>query len=196
MDQKIIRTPYPKEEIWKKAKVEYKKRLIRFEDYEISNLGRIKRISNDRNWSNQTFVGKILNGGTHILGYRRVTLHTSDLKQYIVFIHRILAYSFLEVPNKSCEINHKDGRKWYNILSNIEFCSRSYNMRHSFQYGLSIPKIGSKNGNSILSEKIVTEIKLFRKKGISGNKLSKKFNINLSTIKNIISGRQWRHINV
>lgn len=50
-------------------------------------------------------------------------------------IHRIVAKLFL--PKKECDyildVNHKDGNRENNDVNNLEWCTRSENLRHSFE---------------------------------------------------------------
>jgi hypothetical protein len=53
-----------------------------------------------------------------------------------VYLHRILAELFIPNPeNKPC-VNHKDGVKYNNSLSNLEWCTYQENNNHAFDTGL------------------------------------------------------------
>lgn len=47
-------------------------------------------------------------------------------------IHRLVADAFVHRPPGATEINHKNGIKSDNRAENLEWVSRSYNIRHSF----------------------------------------------------------------
>lgn len=51
-------------------------------------------------------------------------------------LHRLLAKTFISNPNKLPCVNHIDGNKKNNDLSNLEFCSFSYNIKHAIEIGL------------------------------------------------------------
>jgi hypothetical protein len=57
------------------------------------------------------------------------------LNNKAVPIHRIVASS-IPNPEGLSDVNHKDGRKTNNHPSNLEWCSRSQNIRHSIDTGL------------------------------------------------------------
>lgn len=69
-------------------------------------------------------------------GYYYVTLNRKcDNKQIKVFLHRIIALAF--IGNHEYEvINHIDGNKLNNAISNLEFCTQKHNIRHAFKFGL------------------------------------------------------------
>lgn len=73
-------------------------------------------------------------------GYKYVCYvdeHSKKTKH--VYIHRIIAETFLSNPNMYEEVNHIDGNKANNSVSNLEWCSRAMNMNHAYQSGLKIP---------------------------------------------------------
>lgn len=116
------------EEIWKPV-VEFPN------DYQISNYGRVK--SNDRIKTFKTYnqygeyyltrpyKGKILKPRKIPTGYLRVGIEYKDY-----FIHRLVAEAFLgNISN--LEINHIDGNKTNNIVSNLEIVTRIQNQDHA-----------------------------------------------------------------
>ena len=51
-------------------------------------------------------------------------------------VHRLLAECFIPNPEGKLEINHKDGNSLNNDLNNLEWCTRSENMKHAYSTGL------------------------------------------------------------
>ena len=47
-------------------------------------------------------------------------------------VHRVIAQTFIENPHQLPEVNHIDGCKTNNAVSNLEYCSRSDNLRHAY----------------------------------------------------------------
>ena len=97
------------------------------EIYQVSNLGRVKSY-------NQNKDGKIFNPIACSNGYQMVRLRGSIQK--ICLIHRLVAKAFLPNPENKKEINHINGIKTDNRLENLEWATRTENMRHAFKTGL------------------------------------------------------------
>ncbi|MDR2044887.1 MAG: HNH endonuclease [Clostridium sp.] len=51
-------------------------------------------------------------------------------------LHRLLAAAFLPNPNDFPLVNHKDGNKLNNSLSNLEWRSYSDNLQHAYDFKL------------------------------------------------------------
>lgn len=91
-----------------------------FENYSISENGTV--ISPNRQ-----------NGMKHVLigGYPCLRL-CKDGRQYTKSIHRLLALHFLPNPNNYPQVNHIDGNKLNYSLDNLEWCTISHNIQHSW----------------------------------------------------------------
>lgn len=70
-----------------------------------------------------------LTGGYDQCGYRVVTL-TKNGHGKTHRIHRLVANAFIQNPLGLREVNHKDENKDNNAASNLEWCSRAYNVRY------------------------------------------------------------------
>jgi hypothetical protein len=76
-----------------------------------------------------------LTGVNNGLGYLQVRF-TINGKTYRKYIHRMVAEAFIPNPHGYSEVNHIDGDKSNNHVSNLEWCSRSYNIKHALKKGL------------------------------------------------------------
>lgn len=65
-------------------------------------------------------------------GYCRVSMMI-DGKEKKVSLHRLVAMLFLDSIEGKEEVNHKDGNKENNKFDNLEWCSRSENIKHSYE---------------------------------------------------------------
>lgn len=74
-------------------------------------------------------------------GYLNVGLRTGN-KQYFRTIHRLLATTYIPNPENKAQINHKDGNKLNNDLSNLEWVSAKENTIHAVINGLMKPTEG------------------------------------------------------
>lgn len=91
--------------------------------YKISNLSRIKSFKQGKE--------KILKPSKDKYGYWVIGL-TKNCKTKQFKVHRLVAKAFIPNPkNKPC-INHKDGNVSNASISNLEWCSYSENLKHSY----------------------------------------------------------------
>ena len=65
-------------------------------------------------------------------GYLEVGIY-KDGKRYFKRVHRLVAQSFIPNPENYPQVNHKDGNKNNNDVSNLEWCTCSHNLKHSFK---------------------------------------------------------------
>lgn len=71
------------------------------------------------------------------LGYAQINILNPRTNNKMMAVHRIVAYTWIGMPSaERNEINHKDGNKLNNHVSNLEWCNRSENVRHGFDSGL------------------------------------------------------------
>lgn len=107
--------------------------------YQVSNLGRVKSLSKRIVYKDgRVYIhpSRIMKNQKISTGYRSVMFYgASGKKQY--YVHRLVAETFIPNPNNLGDVNHKDGCKTNNILSNLEWCSRSDNIKHAYKNGLS-----------------------------------------------------------
>jgi hypothetical protein len=89
-------------------------------------------------------------------GYRFVGLRVGGKSIYRM-VHRLVAIAFLPNPDALPEINHIDGDKLNNRLSNLEWCTRKHNTQHALSIGLI--KRGADNSNSKLTPDAVREVR-------------------------------------
>jgi hypothetical protein len=166
----------------KKLKNEVFKQIPEFPNYFISNMGRLYT-------TKLKLVKKfIFNKGS---GYYQVIL-TNDKIRKNFSVHRLLALAFIPNPQKKREINHKDGNKTNNNLSNLEWITHSENALHAYKNGLHEFQRGEKGGNHKLTEKEVLEIRrLKNEEGYSYKKIAKMFHIGESTAYCIVKKLRW-----
>ena len=68
-------------------------------------------------------------------GYPEVSVVIKG-KQRLMRVHRLVAMSFIPNPENKPQINHKDGVKDNNHISNLEWCTPSENITHAWHTGL------------------------------------------------------------
>lgn len=77
------------------------------------------------------------------VGYLRVLLISPTNERKHKSVHRLVAETFIPNPNKLPQVNHKDGNKLNNHISNLEWCDSTHNNRHALATGL---RTGRKKG--------------------------------------------------
>lgn len=83
--------------------------------------------------------GKVYNSQTkryltiknNVNGYPGVALSRTDKTRKNIYIHRLVALLFIENPNSCPEINHIDFDKTNNSVENLEWVSKSDNIKHN-----------------------------------------------------------------
>lgn len=149
--------------------------------YQVSNLGRIRRIH-----------GKVLSPKPGKLGYKIVALHMNGYaKKYLV--HRLVAEAFIPNTDNKPYVNHIDGDKSNNVVTNLEWVTPSENSKHSYATKLREPIRGERNSQSKLTDE---EVDWIRKNVIKKDKrfgckaLAKRFGVTEPHISCIVNGKK------
>ena len=80
-------------------------------------------------------LGRIVKHQISKNGYVRVELWADGVgKKYL--LHRLLAQTFIPNPSDKPQVNHIDGDKLNNSLSNLEWVTQSENQKHAYSTGL------------------------------------------------------------
>ena len=101
--------------------------------YEVSSLGRVKSLSRAKHIPNgevRLSTEKILKLGKNPCGYCLAFLYKNN-KRKAAQVHRLVANAFIDNPNGLRQVNHIDGDKTNNAVSNLEWCSCKDNIRHA-----------------------------------------------------------------
>jgi hypothetical protein len=101
--------------------------------YEVSNLGRVKSIERKAKVCGGGFrivKNRILKNSLNNTGYYRVNLKKKN-KNNIYLVHRLVALGFIENPENKRTVNHKDGNKINNNISNLEWNTDLENITHA-----------------------------------------------------------------
>lgn len=148
--------------------------------YEISNTGKVRSVLGGRR------RGIELKQSINTTGrYSVVTLVVNRRKKYRK-VHRLVASTFLDNPlNKPC-VNHIDGDKQNNSTDNLEWCTRSENIKHAYAI------LGKRNPRSKLSLEQVSEIRDRLAKNERGNYIAIDFGVSPSAISLINRGKTYK----
>jgi len=163
------------------------------EGYEVSNHGRVRSI--DRVISKtvmgkevkQPRLGRLLTLGSHRKGYLVVKTKGGKFSK----VHRLVAMAFVD-GDQNLQVNHKNGIKTDNRVTNLEWVTAKQNTQHAVKTGQFIPPFGESNGNSKLNNDIVVKIRSNRT--LSRKDLCHLYNVTLSTINKVINNTSWKHV--
>ena len=163
--------------------------------HEISSYGRLR--SKDRVCKNSSsgfrlWRGRILKPS--ISGeYLGCNL---ERKGRLLLIHRLVAAAFIPNPLGKKFVNHKDGVKTNNRADNLEWVTRSENMKHAYGTGLLKPydRRGQKHPNCVLTDDEVLDIRRRGGQGESIPQISRRFGIHVETVRKIIKRSTWTHL--
>ena len=171
-------------EVWKK--------VVGASDYEISNLGRVR--SNRR--TDRGFTDYIMKPKTDKGGYLTIpSMYKDDGSVKTVKIHRLVAESFIENKYNLPQVNHIDGDKTNNSVSNLEWCTAKENFKHAKNNGLR--PTGEEHGRHKLTWNDVRYIRKYCVKGSKEygvNALGKKLGVTPRVITLILRNEIWREI--
>jgi len=130
-------------------------------------------------------------------------------KRKMCQVHRLVAKTFILNPENKPDINHLDGNSLNNNVENLEWCTKSENIRHAIKNGLidnfteKCKRIRSENGKKmgaingkkfrrLFSMKTANEIRtIYRQEKTSFRQLAIKYNCSSRTIGNIIKNSSY-----
>jgi hypothetical protein len=161
--------------------------------YHISTFGRIKSLKRKVKRRSGTYhVQKAIIKKNRLNNSGYETVYLAVKKNYRHYmVHVLVAEHFLKKrPSKRHQVNHMDGSKRNNHLSNLEWVTASQNLSHALRTGLK-DQNGERHPSAKLNNKKVMAI---FKSTESGSELAKKYRISSSMVSCIRSGKNWTHI--
>lgn len=150
----------------------------------------VKRNGTVYNTKTNRFIGSKTNKG-----YVAIGVKDSNGKVRHILVHRLVWLIFNGSIPKAIEVNHIDGIKSNNKLSNLELVTGSGNAKHAYAIGLREPLKGSKVHNSVFDDSDV--IRLRRKFALydySVSELAKKENISRKALRLMLRGSRYTYI--
>lgn len=142
--------------------------------YQVSNLGRVKSLARKTNQTNKNrhVKEKILCQRKQKYGYKEVTLRNNN-KRVHHRVHRLVMLAF--VGSSKLPVNHIDGNKSNNIVSNLEYCTYQENTIHYYS-NREKPKIDFYR----------EEINKMYMDGYSINEISRHYKYDSKTVKSLL----------
>ena len=130
-------------EVWKDIK-DYEGK------YAISNLGRVKRIRN-----NKEIIMSLIKSKNDYLGVK--FFKDGKFKRFLV--HRLVACAFLPNLRNKPEVNHKNKIKYDNRVENLEWSTSKENQKHKIDFDKN-RKYNLKKFKEIITKKLMELIPL------------------------------------
>jgi hypothetical protein len=156
-----------------------------FDRYEVSNLGRV------RSWRARRYAGRtkskphIIHGGEDWDGYRNVGLmHSVSGKRIPVKVCKLVALAFNGPKPDGKEVAHDNGNPGDDRACNVIYKTPLENASDKHRHGTTV----TENNNGKLTSQDVLHIRSCKD---SWRLIALDFNIHVSTVRNIKSGRTW-----
>ena len=147
------------------SEVETFVKIVGFEKYEVSNLGRVRNMKS----------GRTLKPKLHQTGYLMHGLYENN-KQKNLYLHRIIATAFIDNPDEKPQVNHIDENKTNNDLSNLEWCTERENAVHGTRTKRIAEKLFKKVIQLDLNDNVLNEFESMKqaeqKTGVSAKNIS------------------------
>ena len=150
--------------------------------YEISNRGRVRK--------------KILNGYRFLKpfedkdGYLKVCLCENQKRVYR-YIHRLVAINFINNIDNKPTVNHKDGNKQNNVVSNLEWATVKEQNIHALKNKLRIMKNNSCSKKVAQYDMNMNLIKIYP----SANEAKRQTGFSQGHISEVCRGEKKQHKN-
>lgn len=169
--------------------IERWKPVLGYEDfYQVSDRGRVRRIAG-------TFgapAGRILRLQDE--NYLWVWLHANGHRRRQK-IHILVAQAFLGPRPVGLDVNHKNGIKRDNRPVNLEYTTRSENLKHSFRVLDREAVRGEDHGQAKLTDAAVEQIRQdYAAGGVTHRELAVQYGVTYGSIGPILRGETWTHV--
>lgn len=109
-------------------------------------------------------------------------------------VHRLVAETFLtDSEYYGLDVNHKNGTKTDNYESNLEWCTRSHNIRHAHETGLNTCH-SEGHHYSIYTDDFVRSVCKMMEDGWRNKEISEELSLSKDWVSMVRSGRLWVNI--
>lgn len=163
------------------------KSVVGFEGiYSVSDHGGVRRDCSGGN----SRPGRIVSGVAAHNGYLRISLCYRNKKTNAA-VHRLVTAAFIGPCPIGMQVNHKNGVKSDNRLTNLEYVTPTENIRHA-TYVIKTIRPGEDYGNAKLTNAQVESVRGLSARGWTNTRLAKRFAVSGSAIGRIVNGQTWK----
>lgn len=110
--------------------------------FEVSNTGKIRatdrtiyQVSRNGKRYSRVIKGHLIPPHIDFGGYQICSVSINN-KSIDLKVHRVVAQAFIPNPNDYPQVNHIDGNKKNNAVTNLEWCTPEQNQQHALRIGL------------------------------------------------------------
>ena|SRR5690554_4443951 len=107
-------------------------------------------------------------------------------------VHRLIAQAFIPNPENKPEVNHKDGDKSNNAVSNLEWVTSSENGYHAVNV-LGLNR-GGTHGMARMTDEVAHTICQMLVEGYQDNYIAEKLGVSKNTVGKIRRRTNWTHV--
>lgn len=118
--------------------------------------------------------------------------HPFCIARLIALAHIPIPDRYKDIPISNLEVDHRDGNKLYDHVSNLRWCTKTENRQFTKYQNLSGK--GSNHNGAKLTEDIVHDICRDILNSVPPKNIIRKYNIGRSTYDNIRYHQSWNHI--
>lgn len=158
--------------------------VVRNVNYEVSSLGRIRRVSRARG----ARAGRILKQNSNG-SYLQVNLFMENVSTRVL-VHLLVAEAFIGPCPDGKEVNHRDTDKRNNEETNLEYCTHIENMEHASVNGLVC--FGERNKSTKVDMERVQWIRREVASGRSRRSVAREVGLSFQHVGDIVSGKKRR----
>ena len=152
-----------------------------FENYEVSNLGKVRNIKSGR-----TLKPRLDKDGYLVHGLYK------NNKQNQLLLHRIIATAFIDNPEEKPQVNHIDENKLNNDLSNLEWCTVKENNIHGTRTKRAAEKCFKKVIQLDLNDNVLNEFESIKQAGQKTGALARNISSCCNGKRKSAGGYKWR----
>lgn len=167
------------------------------DDYEVSNMGRIRRRRDSRPSGNGAIswrAGRLITPNVNTAGYNQINLRKKGAPHKVPLVHHLVMLAFVGAIPAGQQVNHKNGIKTDNRLANLEYVTASENVQHGYDTGLHIANRGEQLTWAKLKEADIRPIRRLYKFGVSAEELAARYGVSSYAIKAVVYRRNWKHV--
>ena len=147
-----------------------------FPMYDASTLGRIRNREQ----------GHLLQSWQDRYGYLQVRLSLGGIKKQVP-VHRVVAEAFFG-PADGMTVNHRDGNKLHNAISNLEYLTNAENIEHASINGF------LRGPTERISESVAREICELLHSGVRSGEIAVRLGVTLEVVKKIRRRKTWTQV--